>query len=72
MLPELSRCSTLSEFGEEVSNPNPNLNSETEPKPEPEPQLFGPNYELKFGFGACLLELTTVYVILVHIFEWTT
>ncbi len=25
-------------------------------EPEPEPESFGPNSELKFGFGACLVE----------------
>ena len=36
-------------------NSNPNFLTEPEPEPEPEPKPFGPNYELKFGFGACLM-----------------
>jgi len=35
-------------------NPNPNPNSEPEPELELEPEPFGPNSELKFGFGTCL------------------
>ena len=41
-------------------NPNPNPNSNPNPETEPEPEPFGPNSELKFGFGACLVETKKV------------
>ena len=33
----------------------PKLEDEAEAEPEPEPRPFGPNYEPKFGFVACLI-----------------